>query len=97
MKKILFTLLFFSFSTSGFALMSNLNQSIKEIDEILTSRELSQYFHQNDKILEIKREGENYILKTLDKQMLVEVIDLPPQRVGPRQFKLVFHPAQPLK
>jgi hypothetical protein len=97
MKKILFSLLVLCSTTPGFALMSPLNQSIKEINEILTSRELSQYFHQNDKILEIKLEGENYILKTADKQMLVEVIDVPPQRIGPRQFKLVFHPAQPLK
>lgn len=93
MKKMLFALILLT-TTSGFALVSPLNQSIREIEKILSSRELAQYFHQNDTIVEIRHEGDNYIVRTEDSQITIEVIYIPTQRVGPKDFKLIFRPAK---
>lgn len=96
MRKTLFTLLFIGMMSSPvFAILSPIHQSVKEIDAILWSRELSQHFNQADTIQEIKRVDNGYVVITEDKQMMVEVIYIPSQRVGPQEFKLVFHPARP--
>ncbi len=75
-----------------FGLLAPLQQSIREVDAIIHSKELSLYFHQNDTLQEILKDGSNYIVKTEGKQVLVEVVDVPTKRVGPKEFRLVFHP-----
>ena len=96
MKKFLFLLAFMPFT--GFAALSSLNQSIVEIQKILKSREINEYFDQNETIQEITRKNEStLIIRTEQKQMLVEVIYLPVQRIAPLNFKLIFHPATPIR
>jgi hypothetical protein len=96
MKKLLFSFIFLTLASPTFALLSPLAQSVREIDTIVSSKELSQFFAQNDTITEIKHEGDCYLLKTEDKQIVVEVVYVETQRVGPKEFKLVFHPVNQL-
>jgi hypothetical protein len=94
MKKLLITLLFATATlsaTPGFALLAPLHQSVKELDMILSSRELFDYLKPNETIELIKHDGEHYTLRTDTREMIIDVIYLPNSGVGPKEFKLSFH------
>lgn len=97
MKKLLIAMGLCLMATPGFALLSPINQSIREIQTMVTSPEVPENFGQIGTIQEIKREGNSFTLKTQEKEMVVDIIYSPAQRPGPRPFKLVFHPATPIK
>lgn len=97
MRKVFFTLLFLGMTSSPlFAILSPINQSIKEIDAIVRSNEITQNFNQADTIQEIRKTDGGYVVTSEDKRMVVDVVYTPSQTPGPQQFKLVFHPATPI-
>jgi hypothetical protein len=97
MKKIITTMTFAIICTaqSAFALISPLNQSVKEIISILTDPTIKQ-LGQNNPVLDVKKNEQGYLVITKETQMLVEVIYTPVRRTGPLKYELVFHDAEPL-
>lgn len=91
MKKLLIALCLLS--APCFAILSPLNQRLKEIDTLVTSPEMSKNLTQYDVIQDITREGNTFVVKTQEHQMKVDIVYHPQQRPGPLPFELVFHPA----
>jgi hypothetical protein len=91
MKKLLCTVCVITlFNTPAFALLAPLGQSIKELNTILSSKELSQRFAPGETLQKITREEDSYLLQTESHEMKVELIYPPSKKIGPREFKLVF-------
>lgn len=87
-------LLFLTHPTFG--ALSPLYQSLAEFQEILNSKEIGEALPQGETIRSIFREGNNYFVETDQMQMRVEIVYKPSDRVGPRQFQLVFYKPQKL-
>lgn len=90
MKKHL-TALLLLLATPGFALISNLNQSINESVAVLRSKEVGEKFAQNDQIVELKRTGNQFVIATKNSQLCVDLVYSPTTRVGPKEYTLTFH------
>lgn len=91
MKKSIFTLLLVCLCTSpAFALLAPLNQSIREFDAVITSKDLPDYLDPNDKIIDIKREDDTFTITTEQKQVIIDLVYSPTTRVGPKEFTLKF-------
>ena len=93
MKKIAYVFLGMCLLTSMpiFAILPPLYQNIKEITSILESSEISQKLQSGDVILEIKKNEQGYDIITNKRHLFIEVKYLPTQRMGPAEFKLIFH------
>lgn len=81
----------FVFTTSGFALLAPIYQSVKELEAILADRALFDHLKPNESIQDIKHVDDSYVIVTNEHQMVVDVIYLPTAQVGPIEFKLDFH------
>ncbi len=85
-------LLFLLFVTQPvFALLSPLNQSIVELEQILSSQELQQKLPTSEAIHSIVAVQNGYLLSTDHYQMLIEVQYQPQEMPGPAKFQLMFH------
>lgn len=94
MKKSIVTLLLICLcSTPAFALLAPLHQSIREFDAVVTSKELPNYLDPNDKLVDIKREGDTFTVVTENKEVIIDLTYTPTTRVGPKEFTLKFREA----
>ena len=91
MKKLIIAAFLFLSVQPCYALLSPFNQSIEEIQSILQSTQLQNYFPQSESIVDIRRTEKGYILYSQTVQMLVEIVYTPTQRPGKQQYKVVFH------
>jgi len=90
MKKIFIILLALLMPIQAFALLPPLNQSIVEIETILSDETLTQRLRPNA-IEEIMHFDKGYLIQTKEQQLFVEVIYEPATRPGAQKFRLVFH------
>lgn len=90
MKKIIFSL-FLLTAQSAFALLPPLHQSVKEIETILSSEDLTQGLPPSQTIHSIVAYDTGYVVSTQEYQIVVEVRKQPQERPGPAQFELIFH------
>ena len=97
MKKWVFSIFFASLSISSFAALSPLAQSIKEINTIITSPKLRQYLNESEKIRDIRRLENSYIIVTNHSRMVVNISYLPTKKVGPQEFEIEFNDPIPLR
>lgn len=96
MKKLIGTMLFLTLlSTTGFALLAPLEQSIREIQTLVNSPELRKNLESSETIQDIWKIGSRYVISTENRQMVVQVIYSPRTTPGPQEFKLTFFPAKP--
>ena len=89
LKKCLFATLFAS--STAFAALPPLAQSVRELEAILQSDQTYSLLGGASPIVEIDRVADGYIVKTNEQEMQVDVVYLPPENIGPARFKLVFH------
>lgn len=90
MKKFLYISLFGLFGTA-FAALAPLNESIAELDALLSDNQLTMQLGSGEPLLEIIRTADGYLLLTPNYRLRVDVIYLSQKRPGPQKFKLVFH------
>ena len=92
MKKLILFLTVLSLNSSIHAALPPVFQSATDYRAILESEELYSYLDSFDTIQKIERLDEDlYQLETENKNILIEVIDIENDVIGPRQFKLHFH------
>ena len=89
-------LLFCCLVSPAYALLSPLNQSIVEINALLSSNEIRQAFSQGAAVKKIERVEYGYLISTPRVQMLAEIRYVPNKVPGRQQFEFVFHPPTPL-
>lgn len=93
MKKILCTIFaIVFFQTPAFALLAPLEQSLKEMTAIITSREISNKFPPAETIQKIIKGQNSYLIQTERHEVNVEILEIPSKKVGPKEFKFVFGP-----
>ncbi len=80
---------------SAFALLSPLDQNLQELKAIIDSPELKQYIKTSEVIEYICHQECLYMISTNEQEMFVEVEYQPTDRLGPRQFNLIFHKPNP--
>jgi len=80
----------------AFAVLSPLDQSLRELKTILDSEELRQNLQTSEAIQDVWHVGNRYIITTENRQMVVEVHYLKQNRPGRQEFELQFSPAKPL-
>ena len=88
-------LLFLSTSTA-YALLSPLNQSLEEIEAIIQNAELQKCLPQGQALKSIRRTGNGYLLTTDEIQLMAEIRYIPTERPGRQQFKVTFQDPIPL-
>lgn len=91
MKKLLIALCLLS--APCFAVLSPLNQRLKEINTLVTSPEMSQYLTQYDVVEDIKREDNTFTITTNEHTMQVDIVYKPLHHPGATPFEFIFHPA----
>ncbi|NGX54676.1 MAG: hypothetical protein KR126chlam2_00291 [Chlamydiae bacterium] len=80
---------------SAFALLSPLDQNLKELKAIIDSPELKQYIKTSEVIEYICHQECLYMISTNEQEMFVEVEYQPTDRLGPIPFNLIFHKPNP--
>lgn len=90
MKTIILSL-FLLLAQPAFALLSPLNQSVAELQDIVDSDDLTKKLPTSQKIESITAVDNGYIIHTQEYQMLIEVQYQPQNRPGPVHFQLIFH------
>ena len=80
---------------SAFALLSPLDQNLQEFKAILENPELKQYLKTSEVIEYICHQECLYLISTNEQDMFVEVEYQPTDRLGPKQFNLIFHKPKP--
>lgn len=94
MKKFLILAVCAFFTAApAFGALSPLNQSIKELQAILSSNEVAS-LPQGEPIRKIYHRQNSYYVKTKSKDLAVDVIYSQNQKVGPKEFTLQFHPLE---
>lgn len=96
MKKYLFIFAILCFSSTSYALLSPLGQSIEEIKAVISSPELHHYLKESETIQEIRRLEDTYVIITNKSRLSVMIHYLPTKKVGPREFTLDFSRPVPL-
>lgn len=89
MKKIL-AICLICLSTHLSAAVPPFAQSVREIDAILHSEEITVLVPPTSSILQITHIPFGYLIITNMEILMVEVVYLPEECVGPRKFKLFF-------
>ena len=85
-------------SSSVFAALPPLEQSSREMQAILTDRQLRQVVGSGESIEEIGKIEGGYLLTTSQHTVFVEVrYQKSEGKIGPAQFELVFHPSSGLR
>lgn len=98
MKKIVCTVLsaLLFYTTSAFAVLPPMWQSVSEIETMLQSPYLKEHFSSHEPIEEIrKEESDTYVLRTRSHSVRVRVHYHPSTRPGPTQFSLSFEDVLP--
>lgn len=91
MKKLALILLgVMCISQSGFAILSPLNQSIKELHALIHDPNTKKLGNGNA-IIDIRKSEKGYVLVTAENEMEVDMIYTPVKRPGPVKFEFVFH------
>ncbi len=78
-------------SSTAFAALPPLAQSIRELEAILQSDQTYSRLGGGSPIVEIDRVADGYLIKTNQQEMQVDVVYQPSKNIGPIPFKLVFH------
>ena len=81
---------------TGFALLSPLNQSIKELAAVLRSPQLHQ-LPSGERIQEIVRTDKGFIIYSDRYRIKVAVIHKKKSTIGPARFKLQFQPPEKME
>lgn len=89
MKKLLVICLC-AMSVNASALLSPLWQGVTEMEDILNSQEIGDYFSSGEEIIEISKDGQVYRLQGTISSCFVEVTYLPQSMPGPAKFSLKF-------
>lgn len=98
MRKIIkISLAFLLLSGSLSAALAPLHQSIKEWETVMKSPEITTAFTPNETLQSVMRSGDSFTICSQEKQVIVDLIYVPSQMVGPKQFKLVFHNPTPIE
>lgn len=97
MKKVLFCSIILGtlfLYPSLHAVLSPLNQSVKEVQEILASRQL-QSFQQSEPLEQILHVEKGYLVRTKTEEFFVEVEYDSSPYIGPRKYRLIFNGPTP--
>jgi hypothetical protein len=78
-------------SQAAFAALPPLAQGNREIQAILQSQETYSLLGGAERIEQIIRTENGYLLITARKELLVEIKYIPTDKIGPAAFELVFH------
>lgn len=97
MKKAIFTILILLSSSSMFAALPPLYQSLREIDAVISDERMAEYFTSADYIEVIKRNEEGFLITSNKRMVQVDVEYIPAKMVGPSKFQLHFHEAQDIE
>jgi len=93
MRKLLMGLLVLS--SPLFAILSPLDQSVKEFQTLVASPELRDSFPTSETVQDIWRLGNRFIVSSENRQVTVEVVYSSSKQVGPQEFSFNFLPAKP--
>lgn len=98
MKKNFFYSMIFSalfLCTSLSAALSPLNQSVKEVQEIISSKKFEKAFTQEDPIESIVHLENGYLISTKTQELMVEVEYDNSPHIGPIKYRLIFQETKP--
>ena len=93
--RFLVFLLFLSYTQSGFAVLSPLAQSIREMQQLVQSREI-QKIPNSEVIEEIVRTDTGFVILTENYQIVVDRTYRDRSFLGPKQVELYFHTPEEL-
>jgi hypothetical protein len=96
MKKYFFICLML-IASNAFCALSPFYQSTKEIESILTSPKLAKKLSPYDKIQNIVKSKDGYLIITQNNFLKVDIVPIPSKMVGPIKYKIIFHEPVSLK
>ena len=97
MRKIIFSILLLLFSSTTYAVLPPLYQSLREIDAIISDERVQNFFTSGERIEEISKNDDGYVIISNKRKVQVNVLYIPTQNIGPVKFELQFHEAQDIE
>ena len=83
--------------SNAFCALSPFYQSTKEIESILTSPKLAKKLSSYDKIQNIIKSKDGYLIITQNNFLKVDLVPIPSKMVGPVKYKIIFYESVSLK